>query len=159
MTRRDCSKAFTWLQEMLSAGPWALSSKISPRECLLLTPVSWAAHQGPARPRPGPRLGFTAQFSAPGSFTPSSISSRMIEPDRHDNITTQPSATPNTGLIKLLTWHPLYYGQWLDWIWNSKKNAGWNHLCFFSVFSCIEETPEVPKSVSVSKQISIQWCL
>ena len=159
MTRRDCSKAFTWLQEMLSAGPWALSSEISPGECLLLTPVSWAAHQGPARPRPGPRLGFTAQFSAPGSFTPSSISSRMIEPDRHDNITTQPSATPNTGLIKLLTWHPLYYGQWLDWIWNSKKNAGWNHLCFFSVFSCIEETPEVPKSVSVSKQISIQWCL
>ena len=45
------------------------------------------------------------------SFTLSSISSWMIEPDRHDNITTQPSATPNTGLIKLLTWHPLYYGQ------------------------------------------------
>ena len=65
---------------------------------------------GARQAQAGPRLGFTAQFSAQGSFTLSSISSRMIEPDRHDNITTQPSATPNTLHIKLLTWHgPHYY--------------------------------------------------
>ena len=39
------------------------------------------------------------------SFTLSSISSWMIESDRHDNITTQPSATPSSA-----TQHRQYTG-------------------------------------------------
>ena len=50
-----------------------------------------------ARPGAGPgRAHQPSPSSAQGSFTLSSISSWMIEPDRHDNITAQPSATPST---------------------------------------------------------------
>ena len=143
---------------------WVLGPELSAPRYLLESVSCWLQSVGQlTRGQPGPGLGpvlgsqLSSQPRVRSPLHPSahgwlSLTGMTISPPNHQQHPTLGSSNCLHGILSIMV---------SDWIeFEIQKRMLVEIICaFFSVFSRIEETPEVPKSVSVSKQISIQWCL